>query len=484
MLGWDTEKVLKFVNEHFLTNVNVTFTKSEEKQNTVITQNKNGQLKRNEQLDLTFSQGTEDLVAQAEIIDFTNKSLFEAKLWLSKNGFAYKAEFDFNDNYKDKLTLLDKNGNKLDILKFKKGNVLMQNIKKGTTITPNKDTIILTISKGKKIILPDILKMNIEEITSFVINNKLKIKYLDNYDDTIPLGKIISASHKNGDVLEEGTTITITSSKGQLKMEEFASLDEFKSWASKYKITIQEIKENNDTIKEGEIIKFSHIKDQIIKNGETVTVYISKGSPVVVPNFRNKTRGQIQSECNSLGISARFVYNRGFSNVKKDLAISQSIAFGNKVDRGTVITITLSQGPGINVPNFYGMARNSIQANCNSIGLRVNFIQGGYSNTPAGNSISQSIRQGATVANGTTITITLSRGPAKSKTVSIQNNWLVAGNAAASANNIKRGLEAELPGAIVQIRFVPTNGTNIGLPASSNVVTLTQGQTTVVSVFR
>lgn len=484
MLGWDTEKVLKFINESFLSNVNVIFTKSEEKQNTVISQSKNGDVKRNEKLELTFSQGTEDLLVPVEIIDFTNKSLFESTLWLAKNGFTLKTDYVFNDDYKDKLNLLDEKGNKLDILKFKKGNVLEQNIKKGTTITPGKDEIILKISKGKKIVLPDILGMSIEEITSFVVNNKLKIKYLDNYDDTVPLGKIISANHKNGDILEEGTLLIITSSKGQLKMEEFSSVEEFKTWASKYNITIAEEKENSDTIEAGNIIRFSHAVNQTIKNGETVTIYISKGPKVAVPNLRNKTRNQIQNECSLAGITARFTYAKGFSNIQKDLSISQSIAAGTMVDRGTSITITLSPGPGINVPNFSGMSKGAIQTNCNNIGLRVNFIQGGYSSVAEGNSISQSIAAGKTVANGTTITITLSKGPARSKTVSIQNNWLVAGNAIASGNNIKAGLEAELPGANVQIKFVSTNGNNIGLPASSNVVTLTQGQTTVVSIYK
>ncbi len=484
MLGWDNKKVLEFVNNNFLSNVTVEFTKSEEKQNTVIAQNQNGELKRNANLSLTFSQGTEDLVDPVVMEDFTNKSIFEATLWLKMNGIANNIEYAFNDDFKDSLNILDKDGNKIDILKFKKGNILTQNKKPKETVTPGTDTVVLTASKGKKVTIPDFKTMSVEDVTSFVIKNKLKIKYLDNYDDTVEIGKIISASHSAGNIVEEGTEITITSSKGQLKMEEFKTVTEFRDWATKYNIKIAENRENSDTIKEGEIIRFSIPVGQIIKNGETVTVVISKGSPVAIPNFNGKTRSQIVSQCNSIGISARFVYGNGFSNQQKDTCLSQSIAVGTKVDRGTQITITLSKGPGITVPNLVGLSKDEIIAKCNSLGLRVSFVQGGFSNTAAGHAVSQNISVGRTVANGAQISVTLSKGPAQSKTVAIQNNWIVAGNADASANNIRRNLEAALPGCSVKIQFVPTNGNNIGLPASGNVVTLTQGQVTVVNIYR
>lgn len=484
MLGWDTKKVLEFVNNNFLTNVDVNFTKSEEKQNTVIAQNVNGEIKRNSNLSLTFSQGTEDLIDPVSMEDFSNKSTFEATLWLKMNGINTTLEYAFNDDYRDTLTILDKDGNKLDILKIKKGNILTQSVKPKETVTPGKDNVILTVSKGKKVIIPDFKNMSVEDVTSFVIQNKLKIKYLDNYDDTVAIGKIISASHNTGDVVEEGTEITITSSKGQLKMEEFKTVAEFKDWATKYNIKYEEIKENSDTIKEGEIIRFSIPAGQIIKNGETIQIVISKGAPVVVPNFISKSRSQILSECKNLGISVKFVYSGGFNNNPKDTCLSQSVAAGNKVDRGTQITITLSKGPGVTVPNLVSLSKDQIIAKCNSLSLNVTFKTGSYSSTPEGHAVSQSIAAGNKVNNGTTIVVTLSKGPAKSKTVAIQNNWIVAGNANASGSNIKKNLEAELPGCIVQINYVPTNGNNIGLPASGNVVTLTQGKVTVVNIYR
>ena len=45
----------------------------------------------------------------------------------------------------------------------------------------------------------------------------LKINFTEVYDDTVELGKVVSASHKEGDAIEEGALVEITISKGPLK---------------------------------------------------------------------------------------------------------------------------------------------------------------------------------------------------------------------------------------------------------------------------
>ena len=93
--------------------------------------------------------------------------------------------------------------------------------------------------------------------------------------------------------------------------------------------------------------------------------------------------------------------------------ISQSIAEGKWVDKGTTVTITVSLGKKIErvqMINVVGMSQNSAQNAISQLGLLYN-ISTAYSDTvPAGQVISQSVDEGEWVDKGTTVTITISLG--------------------------------------------------------------------------
>ncbi|MEG0073612.1 MAG: PASTA domain-containing protein [Clostridia bacterium] len=481
MLGWNTDRVIKYVTENFMKNVKVEFISSAEVKNTVIAQSSNGELKRNTELSLQFSQGENFEYVPVEMVDLKAKTFFEATMWAKMNGINIDAELAFNDDLKGTVSLKNKDGKNLDILSIKKGLVLNQKQDIGTLIENAK--INLVVSKGNKVIIPDLKSMSIEEITDFVIKNKLKINYQDKYDDTVAMGKIISCNLNEGDVVEQGTLVTILSSKGQLKMEKFDSLEAFRNWASKYSIPISEVHEGNTEIPEGQIIKFSHNENDILSNGATVTVYISKGAPVIVPNLIGKSKSAIVSECRNAGLTYGFTYS-SFNNAAKDTSLKQSLAAGSKVDKGTKIIITLSAGPGVSIPNLIGKDRNAAASICSGLGLSVNFVTGGYSNTPANCVTNQNIGAGTKVKPGTNITVTLSKGQANSQDVYLQPQWITAGNAQTTANNITARLKSIYSDLTVRINYVATNEpSKTGLLAQNPNIRITQGSTITISIY-
>jgi beta-lactam-binding protein with PASTA domain len=148
--------------------------------------------------------------------------------------------------------------------------------------------------------------------------------------------------YKEGEEIEEGTLIKLITSKGVLKMKKFSSLADFRSWASKYGVNINEVFEFNDNIKQGDIIKFSHEEGSIINYNDTVTVYVSDGKAINVPDFYGKSKSSIQGTCNSLGLNCTFYYTR--SNNTKDTAVAQNKRAGSQVIKGTYVNIGLSGG--------------------------------------------------------------------------------------------------------------------------------------------
>jgi beta-lactam-binding protein with PASTA domain len=327
MLGWKIDDVLSFINDNFLNNITINYETSDEAKDAVIFQDRNGALRRSDAIKLTFSLGSRDSLAKMEIIDLVNKKQFDATLWLMRYGFRYDIEYQFSDT-------------------VERHRVISQSITKGTTIDPNVDRIKLVISKGKKIIVPDLMQMDIATVTKWIMDNKLAIKFSDRYDDKIALGKLISSDYKAGSEIEEGTLITVVTSKGPLKMEEFTSLYSFREWANNYGIPYQETYQFNDTIPSGQIISFSHQKNQIISNNDAIQVVVSQGKAVTIPNFYGQSKTQITSTCHSIGLTCYFVYG-SYGSVAKDRATSQSKRSGSEVISGTSISITLSKGPAL-----------------------------------------------------------------------------------------------------------------------------------------
>ena len=96
--------------------------------------------------------------------------------------------------------------------------------------------------------------MSLTEITKWAIKNKIKLNFSDKQDDKIKENKVIEASSKEGDVIEQGSTLKIVISKGGLKMQNFKSLSDFYSWANKY--NYEEEHEFSDTVPAGEVIRY------------------------------------------------------------------------------------------------------------------------------------------------------------------------------------------------------------------------------------
>lgn len=326
MVGWHIDDALKTIEENYLNNVQIEYSVNEEiDKDVVFEQSIRGQMRRNDKLTLKISLGSRESLVPVNMIDLKNQKLFDATLWLKRNGIPYTLKYEFSNT-------------------INRNYIIGQSMLKGNIVDPNEDNVVLIISKGNEIVVPDLQNMTIDEVTKWVIENKLKIEYEDRYDANVPFGNLIEANYKIGDIIEEETIIKIVTSKGQLKMPKFTSINEFRQWASKYNIKTEEIYEFSNNVKKGNIIKFSHEENVIISPTETVTVYISNGKPIIIPNFVGKSKDQIRNTCNSLGLTCTFSYS-GYSQTAKDIAVGQNKKAGSEVISGTYVNISLSQGP-------------------------------------------------------------------------------------------------------------------------------------------
>ena len=258
MTSWDSERVINYVEDNYLNNVEVSFEESDQAEDTVIEQSESGSMRRSDKLELTFSLGEEANNSDVKIRDLTDMSEFAATFYLKQHRIHYEIERDFSKN-------------------INRGHVSEQSVKAGEMVKVNTDDekVIITISRGRSITIPNLKKMSMVEITEWVIENKLKVEFTNRYDDSVKENRVIEANYDTGEKVEQGTTIEVVISKGSLVMRNFDSLEEFRKWADKYNISYEEKHEFSDDVPEGEIISFSYKKGDTIKNGDSIVVTIS-----------------------------------------------------------------------------------------------------------------------------------------------------------------------------------------------------------------
>lgn len=460
-IGLKYDEVLKYIEENHLSNVTINYQKDDEKIDTVISQEGSGTMKRNDKITITFGISSEEQ-EEIKIIDFTNKSLIYATSWLNKYNFKIEEIYEYSDT-------------------VKKDYIISQSAKNEIK-NPAQDIITLTISKGKQTIAPDILSMNVDEINDWVTDNDLKVNYIEKYSDTISMGDVIDANIKKDDILSSGDQITVTISKGTLKMIKLTTINEFTNWAVNNNISYDINYEYSDSIKKDNIIKCTHQEGQAIKNDDTVIITVSKGKSITIPNFVGMSKTNIMNKCSSINLNCSFKNGGYTEKTNKDIAINQSKKANTVVAEGTSLVITLSAGiqPKVTVPSFKGKTKTEIESSCKNIGITCKYTYAsGYSDTNKDTCLSQSAT--GQVNKGSTVTITLSNGPAKTYTIVIDANQLSSGNPSATKATLEAKLSKACPGVTFKYTFQKANS-GIGYLAQNSQVkvgsnNLTQGKT-------
>lgn len=348
MTGWNVDDVLKFVEENFLNNVTINFEENDNiEKDTIIKQSKTGTIKRSEPIIFTASLGNKENLSPIKLEDLKDQSLLKTSVYLGRNGILYELKYEFSNE-------------------IEKGHIISSNPKKGTTVKPN-DIVILTISKGKEIKVPNLKNKTMAYITKWMVENNLQINYFDKYNTEIKSGRVIESNYKEGDIIEEGTTVDITFSKGPLKMKKFDNINDFKSWADTNGIKYEIKDEFNNDVAKDKIIKTSIEEGKVINLDDTITIYVSKGEAVKVPDFSGNTKSEAQTICNNSGITCYF--NEEYSNSKASgKVLKQSITAGTEIAKGDKITITIatSKKNTSNTSNKNSSSNNSSNKNHSS----------------------------------------------------------------------------------------------------------------------
>lgn len=387
-IGLKYEDVLKYIEDNHLSNVKIEYVKSEKEPDVVISQSKSGTLKRNSEIIITFSKSSEEL-GDIAVIDLTNKTKLYAISWLEKYGFKVEIKEEYSDTIFDgyvisqsiKNETIDPNDNTVTLTiskgkrviapdfvsmttneinkwaienmvkisykeeyndEVKLGKVISSSINKDELIDRDK-TVIISISKGK---LEMIKLTNINTFTNWAETNN--IRYAINYEnsDTVKKDDIIKCSHNTGDVIKNDDTVVITISRGKVvTIPNFVKMakSDIASKCSSINLSCSfKYVGLTESTKKDIAISQSKASGTKVSEGTGITINLSSGiqEKVNVPSFIGKTKSQITSSCNSIGIKCTF--KEVFDTKTEGTCIKQSVT--GKVNKGSSVTITLSKG--------------------------------------------------------------------------------------------------------------------------------------------
>lgn len=273
--------------------------------------------------------------------DFRGKNISEVSTWAKQNKMESSAIATSEPVYS---------------MEYEKGVVVEQSVAGGKKV--KKDTpITFTVSNGpdpdeKIAFLTDIKSMTSGEIQSWISENKLlKAKVVTQYSDTVESGNVISYEVKNGSEEEftRGTTLNIICSKGpapagQVTVDNFVGkmYADVESWANTKKVKLNKTEAFSDQVDKDKVISMDKKQGETLKEGDTLSVVVSKGKGVKIPNLVGYTKEQLEAWTadgdNAVSLVKKTVYNAA----PEGSVIEQSLKAGSVVEAGEVLELTIS----------------------------------------------------------------------------------------------------------------------------------------------
>jgi serine/threonine-protein kinase len=147
-----------------------------------------------------------------------------------------------------------------------------------------------------------------------------------------------------------------------------------------------------------------------IDRGNQVTIFVSEGAPkTTVPDERGKNSLDAVQDLNSANLKAKVVTVP--SDEPADTVVAQDPKPGTRVTQGSVVRINVAQGPQpVSVPDVTGSQYDQAAAQLQAQGFKVARADV-ESDQPAGQVLAVTPPPSSSVAKGTTITLSVSKGP-------------------------------------------------------------------------
>ena len=245
--------------------------------------------------------------------------------------------------------------------------------------------------------------------------------------DEFEEGQIMKQSVEEGQVVEKNTTIEVVTAVKAVKLIKVPDVEGETKEDAGYRLeqegfVVDYAESFHDTVKKGKVIKTSPTAGSEVAEGSTIVISVSKGADVKytkVPNLVGKSRADAEAAIKAANLSVGSVTEQFSNDVESGVVISQAQSADKEVEENVTIDFVVSKGTEtVVIPDLWGNPKERAVEKLTALGLSVEVYEA-YSSEATGRVFEVSPAAGTKVAPGSTVKITLSKGPKPAEKVTV-----------------------------------------------------------------
>ena len=276
-----------------------------------------------------------------EVPNFVGQNVSNVTTWLSQN-----------DIERSKVALQEEYS-----MEYDKDMVISQSVDEGKKITTS-TALTFVVSLGadpdESITVPDLENMNETEIRAWIDENKLqRTKINRQYSSSVTEGAVISVDFgsTDRDYFTRGSSLTINVSRGPepagtTSVSNFVgkAYTEVESWAKQHDITVEKLESFSSSVEAGMVISQSVESGELLKDGDTFTVTVSKGKGITIPNLVGYDDVMFEAwKTEASGSGLTIIPKEVYNEAAEGTVVAQDVSAGTTLGSGDVLIVTVSK---------------------------------------------------------------------------------------------------------------------------------------------
>ena len=271
--------------------------------------------------------------------------------------------------------------------------------------------------------VPNVIGQTQTAAQTAIVNARLSVGTIDRQvSTTVTEGRVIEQSPSAGTQMAPGSSVGLTVSSGPPQatvpnvtgMTQSAAQTFITSAAG---LTVGAIvQQDSESVPVGQVISQNPSAGTQVVAGSPVSLTVSSGPPKTpVPNLTGMTQSAAQTAIADAGLTMGTIVPQPSTTVPAEQVISQDPPAETQVTQGSSVSLTVSSGPPqTTVPNVTGMTQSVAQTAIASAGLTVGtIVQQASTTVTVGQVISQNPSAGTQMTPGSSVSLTVSSGPAQ-----------------------------------------------------------------------
>jgi beta-lactam-binding protein with PASTA domain len=243
--------------------------------------------------------------------------------------------------------------------------------------------IIWFLNRGVAVI--DLNGWIVNDAQLWAKDNDVKLQIEEQYNDQTDTGKIFAQNPAAGGMVNQGGFVRISVSLGhdltvELPLPDLMAMTkaDIETWAAENFMTkVRITAEFSDKIASGQVVSYeindTRVVDKV-KRDTPIYIIVSKGKEdqaailITVPNFKEMSIAQSYEFAKENGIVLKVIEDYD-DFAPAGSIIAQSVKAAEKVGKGAEISVTVSKGKKILMPNFAGYSRQQAAAVIAGLGI-------------------------------------------------------------------------------------------------------------------